>query len=406
MKTELHYGDGASCILEEVELTYARPKQAPALRQDEIVTKVRRGLAKPQGYPPLASATVPGDQVALALDFTGEGFQYVVHGALQGLQEAGIDPSATRLVLPHDVDIQSERYQVLVNLCPPELKLEIHNPDDENQLSFLGATQDGRPLRLNRTLCEADLVLPITVSQNRIPADPAEPTFHGLFPRFSDREAHRSFASPIELEDDQKRGMQLEDVDQAGWLLGLQLMIRCIPAPGAGVADIVVGEAIATRERADRRYRDIWFLELPERSDLVILMLAGNAHQTWQNIGRAVAAAEGILEPGGSIAIYSDLADMPGHSLSHLIATDLDSAEYRIQRDRHSDSRTAMQLCRALQQGTVYLRSQLPDQLVEELGLATISCDEELQKLIQYHRFPLVMEEAQRLAPSLGRQDN
>jgi hypothetical protein len=70
-------------------------------------------------------------------------------------------------------------------------------------------------------------------------------------------------------------------------------------------------------------------------------------------------------------------------------------------KDEFRDSLAALQLCRSLQRGTVYLKSQLAPEVVERLGFAPIASNQELDRLVQTYERCTVLEEAQYLLPKL-----
>ena len=88
----------------------------------------------------------------------------LVAGLLNQLAESGqLEQYQLRLVFSGTSDELEHRH--LEEKVPPDqlqhLTIEIHNPDDPHQLSYLAAAHDDTPIYVNRTLCDADMVLPI-----------------------------------------------------------------------------------------------------------------------------------------------------------------------------------------------------------------------------------------------------
>jgi lactate racemase len=75
----------------------------------------------------------------------------------------------------------------------------------------------------------------------------------------------------------------------------------------------------------------------------------------------------------------------------------------KLRHDPAADARAALTLAQALDRGPVYLRSRLPDDVVESLGMTPIASDAELSRLASGRRHCVVIEEAQRVKPRLLR---
>ena len=119
---------------------------------------VVRALAEPVEFPPLAVGIVPGDRFAVAVDSDVPCVGSIVRGAVEALQIAGVGPQDISIVT---CDAQTGQ------ICREELsKLEpgpqfvVHDPDDELNLCVIGMTKRGAPVLVNRTIFEADVVLP------------------------------------------------------------------------------------------------------------------------------------------------------------------------------------------------------------------------------------------------------
>ena len=67
------------------------------------------------------------------------------------------------------------------------VQLETHDPTDRDDLGYLAASKEGKPIYVNRVLHDADVVLPISCLR----PDSAlgyHGVFGGLFPTFSDEQ--------------------------------------------------------------------------------------------------------------------------------------------------------------------------------------------------------------------------
>jgi len=411
MATTLTYSKATTGLLDSAEVIQLRPQQYERpLSSDGISTATRAQLNEPLNYPPLSQATISGDRVVLAIEPGIPQQLSVLDGALTALRDAGAEADFVTILLSSPMaDIEKLKNE-LAALGHSECHVKVHDPDNEKENGFLGATQAGLAMRLNRQLCDADFVLPITVTKGDLRRGSSPSSFAGLFPAFSDRETLERF-STVAAEFDEKTTAEnlnetaesLSEIEACGRLLGVGMTLQIVPSPGGQVSAILAGEPSRVASQAQASYRQTWCCETELRGDLVIATLTGDAaQQTWQNVGRALAAAEVVLETGGAIAIYSELEEQPGLALGQLAGNqDYLVVEREILRNPSADTVPAMQLCRALQRGPVYLRSKLRAAVVESLGMTPLESDSELEHLAQTLRPCLVLEEAQRLLPTV-----
>ena len=395
--TTLTYGEASSCLLQVAEATVLRPQSTQALSLEQIPAEVRGQLAEPIHFPPLAQTTVPGDNAVLVVAPGIPQELAVINGALKALRDAGVEDSLITVLLACSPAHAEKRKAELAAFGHCDCQVKIHEPENENEIAFLGVSQTGVALRLNRVLCEADLVLPVTVATGEL--SPGA----GLFPVFSDRETQQRFSAARAEQFPALPPENVLEAEECGRQLGAGLLLQVVPAPGGQVAAIIAGDPASVAKQGQGKYREVWCSDFCVRGNLVIATLTGEAdQQTWQNVGHALAAAEAVLEPGGCIAICSELAESPGLALSQLFGNDeYDVVRREIQQNLGTDSGSAMQLCQTLERGTVYLLSKLNPSVVESLGMTPLESDSELEHLAETLRPCVVLEESQRLLPSV-----
>lgn len=393
---KLSYGNGSTCNLAGSVVIEVRAKSLDTMTGHAVEAAVRDAFAEPLDYPNLASATVPGDTVAISLKYGTPQLVSVFKGTLAALEHAGIEKSAVTVLLANEFTEDTNLQQALHDLAGKDVTFVVHDASVEEQMALLGITEANRSLRLNRVLCDADLVIPI----GSIEATDAAGL---MFPLFSDHETRGRFNTPSAHESDANRQKLAAEVQECDWMLGVGLGLQVVPGPDGSVAGVFCGTPGGARQAARQSYQSIWSAPVDGRADLVVATIVGDeSQQTWENLGRALAVAEELLTPGGAIAICSGIAIRPGASGKRLReAADLGEVERKLLKDEHADSIAALQLCRSLQRGTVYLKSRLPPDVVERFGLAPIASNEELERLVRSYGRCVVLEEAQHLMPSL-----
>jgi nickel-dependent lactate racemase len=370
----------------------ARPTAiAPSV---DATAAVFRALKAPLNFPSLADGTVPGDRLAIAVDETVPCLPGIVRGTIDAALVAGVEPDAISVVAINVATLDAIRAE-LKHGASDGIQFVVHDPDDEANLCFAGAILKGERLLVNRTIVEADIVLPIGCA--RLPENADGGIFSSLFPRFSDADTIAKFRTPARVETEKGQAAARRRIEEAGWLLGVPMAIEVVPGGGGSVADVVAGEPRAVAAHCEAKCRERWLYRADRRASLVIASVTGSAgEQNWSNIGRALAVTDALVEVGGAVAICSDLDTAPGPSLGCLLDnSDWESFEREARNEHEVDSWPAWQLARALQRGPVYFLSQLPEDVVEEMGLAPITDFDQLARLARHHESCLVLDDSQ-----------
>ncbi|HEX6962130.1 MAG TPA: lactate racemase domain-containing protein [Lacipirellula sp.] len=397
--TTLTFGNSLRCKLELDDYTFlaANSELHPTL--DDPALAVREALANPRGYPPLAAATVPGDHIAVAVDSGVPQLRSILRGVIGAMLDAEVPPAMITIVSADAIENREELDRDLVEMGAGGVKFELHEPDDEQALAMVGVNAHGEPLRMNRTLAEADFVLPIGVGQSAAANGDGGEKFASLFPRFSTREAADRIKVQSASESPKQHKRRSKEIDEAGWLLGIGMTVSVVPTAAGGVAAVVAGDPQAVAEAASEQSRSIWERSAERQGDLVIATVVGDRReQTWENLARALSTAAPLVEPGGAIALYTELDEPPSGSLNRLLeAVDFGDVQRELMQDDAVQAHPAMMLARALELGPVYLRSRLPADVVESLGMTPIEDDDELAHLTATRAHCVVIEEAQRV---------
>ncbi|HTU27442.1 MAG TPA: lactate racemase domain-containing protein, partial [Pirellulales bacterium] len=287
------------------------------------------------------------------------------------------------------------------------ITLMTHDPADRKRLSYLAASDEGKPVYIDRVLADADLVIP--VGCQRLDATLGFFGLHsGLFPAFSDAKnleryrAPRVARSPVQL-----RRMRHE-AEQASWLLGVHFLVQVIPAGDDGLLAVLAGQASVVDRAASERCLAAWGSSVPWRASLVVAAVSGSeSEQTWLNVARALASAERVVEEGGVIVVCSDLKESAGPALQHLVATESPAAAMRdIVRVRPVDALAAAELAEAVSHTRIYLLSGLEPSVVEDLGLTPIEDAEQIERLVAQQPSCIVLANAQyAIATPAGEDD-
>jgi hypothetical protein len=363
--------------------------------EQEPTAMTARALAEPLAFPPLAQATVPGDKVVLALESGVPDVAAVVSAVIDDLLARGLGlGDITVLRQPGDA---SQPLVLSRGASPEGPHMVTHDPSDRNGLALLGYTSAQHGVYLNRLLCDADLVLPIGSSRPPSPGDRGTISA-GLYPAFSDAKTQLRFQAGLSGDQPVQRSAALTgEPDEVGWLLGIQFAIEVVPGPNGTALDVLAGQTRAVRERGRQLAEAAWKSVVPGRAELVVAAITGDVtQQSWENLGRTLAVASGLVSEGGSLAVCCAVDAPPGPAVERLRGQDDPWVTLRrMRREPPSDYRVAVQLAQALEGVRVYLLSLLDESLVEDLGMVWVGGASEISRLVERGKSAIVLTDAQ-----------
>jgi len=401
MFSVLRYGAGSTLRLdwpENVQVAeFGTPAQPPLA---DLTGVVAAALAEPLDYPPLRRAITPADRVVLALEEGVPQAADVVAAVICCLIQSGVDPAGVTVLRT-----QGDAARGVQDLCrslPAPLGRDVtvatHDPRNRERLAYLASSDHGNPIFLNRAIVDADVVLPIGCLGNHQTA--IDYGIHGaVFPAFSDEKTLQRFRS-AESHDARRprKKSRAQECDEVGWLLGLSFTIQLVPGPGDQALHVLAGHFAAVRRRAAELYEAAWSWSAPRRASLVVAAIEGTApQQTWQSVGRALAAAVPLVEDGGAIALCCELADEPGPAVQRLADSPSREAALRqIGEDCPVDALAAVQVAAAMEHADLYLLSRLDESLVEQLQMAPLAKPQEVVRLVRRFDSCIVLGNAHR----------
>ncbi len=405
MSTVLRYGVNSTIDLDlspNALIADCRGPRGSALA--DLPAAVSAALAEPLDFPALRQSVVPGDRVAIALESEVPQAASIASSVISNLLDAGVAPADICIVRTGaDQDGFDTRLRAdLPETARDSIEIVCHDPQHRDALSYLAANHDGEPIYVNRRLVDADVVLPIGCL--RLPKTPGYFGVSGtLYPTYSDAATIDRFrAGDADPEAGEMAGRR-QEADETAWLLGVLLTIQAVPAAAGGVLHVIAGTAEAVERRGSELYKSAWGFELPQRAELVVAAIEGpHEQQTWENVGRAIAAASRAVLDDGAIALCTDLATLPGPALSCLAqARDLGDAGRQIRRQHSTDAAVAHELAAALSRGRVYLLSRLDESVVEDLGMAPVAAAADIARLVRRHQSCIVLGNAQFAQPTV-----
>ncbi|MEX0818367.1 MAG: lactate racemase domain-containing protein [Pirellulaceae bacterium] len=400
MPIELKYGDSGTLQLDipsdSILVDFSKPRGIPL---DDPVAAVAAAVSAPLEFPRLQDATIPGDRIVLAVDRGVPQMPAVVAGVIHTLVEGGAEATDIEIVLAADTDDHQAPEDPLAELSETlrnSVTVSRHDPHNRESLAYLAASKEGSPIYFNRTIGDADVVLPI--STLRLDQALGYAGVHGgLYPTFSDDATQKRYRAPSSTDWSALRRRRCEEAEEAAWALGVQFTIQVAPGAGNTLLHVLAGDSRAVAKRGQELCVAAWFHQPPQRANLVVAAIEGGPiQQTWENFGRALFAASQAVNDGGAIVICSSLRCRPGAALQRLTGMrDYDSLLHELRRERSIDATPAALLAEALERVQVFLLSDLDEESVEDLGVAHVGSTDQVERLSRQYDSCILLGNAQ-----------
>jgi Lactate racemase N-terminal domain len=349
---------------------------------------VMEGVHQPIEFPALELAMVPGDRVVIVLDRGVPSAAEIISGIWSAFVSAGIEPGNVLILQP--ASMTPMKLADPRRLLPVEIREQvvwkIHDPTVVDGTGYLASSAAGERLYLSREVLDADFVLPIGRFGFDAMLGRRELT-SAFYPGLSNPEA---FAKTLgqghqELGPDDERPLR-QLVNEVAWLLGIQFAIQVLPSRShTGMAGVLMGNTDRVAQRGRELLDENWRVTLDQRGETALVAIPTSGDETtWADLGAAVEAARQLIVQGGKIIVLSDLAAEPGAGVEMIgNCRSPKSALQPLRKAAPPDVLPASQIAAAADWASVYLLSQLDNQLVERLYMIPIEHEREVIRLLQ-----------------------
>ncbi len=379
------------------DLEFVGPASLPKL--DNLKEAVFAALASPIEFPAVELAIVPGDRVVLAVDSTVPRLDAVIREVIAYLQSHGVAIHQFSVVLAGHAACDVAQ---LASALPADLEIEVHDADDQAKVAYVAANKQGEPIYMNRTLVDADVVIPIMCARGRGAID--YEGAYGVFPLLTDRRTRGQFYSLRLLNDPSEHRHLTQWADEAAWWVGLQIAVQVIPGHDGEIAGILAGSPQALEAEVQQQMTRLWESQLDKSYECVVALIdGGEAQQSWDSVARVLATAAPLVQSDGALIICTQLKERPGRAL-HRLSDSTRSEEKLAQQlssDPADDALAAAVLLQSLENCHVYLLSQLPAEVVESLGVGALQDLHAADHILQQRHNCLVISSAQHSVPTL-----
>lgn len=271
-----------------------------------------RGIEHPIGTPPLAEMVRKQDRVLILVDdYTrGTPIKKVLPHVLAQLKEAGVSNKAITLLTAQGTHREMTPQEIEEKLGPFAQQFPVHQHrwTDESMLHRFGTLKDGTPVRANRLLTEADLVMGIvSIVPHRVKgfSGGAKIAFPGVAgPEIQSHlqwEGAKRMSDTVMGEPDNPMRAAMEE---AARMVGLRFVINLVTGGDKHLAGCFSGEPVASHREGSRLSREIFSVNLPQRADIVIADSHPADYDLWQS-AKGYYSGTMAVKDGGSLIVVA-----------------------------------------------------------------------------------------------------
>ncbi len=372
-----------------------RSQRAPLENLHEAVDCA---LSQPLDFASIDRMIVPGDTVALAVDPAVPCLSNVVAAIAQWLIEHGTLQESLQVIYPGSEAHTNELKEQLQKFGFAAIQVIRHDPDDVNSVSYVAADEDAQAIYINRSLVDADVVIPVSCARDSGAIDYLGA--FSIFPLFSNREIRGQLYCYARLSNPEQHQHLIDRSNQAAWWLGVMIAVQVVPAKDEQIANVLCGllDTVDTNARgqlSDGQLSDGQGTEEME-ADLVIACLDGN-DQDWTNLAKALHAATRYCNTGGTIVLCTELNETVGPALKRLRdgQSSREQIEKRVAKDCTDDALAAGAILEITRDRHVYLVSNHRPGTIESLGMAVLADENQLSHIVRQHARYVVLHAAQ-----------
>ena len=204
-------------------------------------------------------------------------------------------------------------------------------------------------------------------------------------------------SNPLEI-----RKRLAEEAQQAGWELGVILLMEIIPGAGDSVAHVVFGTPDSVEKEVDRIHSacvkefdksvvsGIGNLKFTRKPKQILCAVGGNeSRQTWLNVIESLEAAVEKGTDNCSVFLCSDVSQPvgPGFKVvmagSDLLAGTISAVAATLYREHFPDSLLALRWLRLVDRHRIYWLSNLDAEIIEKLGAVPLESVDQLQRALK-----------------------
>lgn len=270
-------------------------------------------LARPTDSPPLEELVSPSDRVLILVDDTTRQTPAgaVLPPLFKRLAQCGVQKKNVKILIAAGTHARMSAQQIEQKLgphIPREHSVSLHHWRDEKQLEQIGVMADGTPIRVNRMLGQADLVVGVgqivphrvmgftggaTIVQPGISGKEITGYTHWLSALYSGREILGIADNPVRLE-----------VERIARSAGLRFIINVVMDARHRVLHVVAGDLTTAHRLGADQSRKIYGIAQSAAADIVVVESYPADYDLWQ-AAKGIYSAELAVREGGVVILIT-----------------------------------------------------------------------------------------------------
>ncbi len=320
---ELPYGPGTlrfrlprENLLMMVEPAEVAPAADPA-------AAVQRAVREPVGAPTLRSLVKPGQKVLILIDDNTRPTPQaqILPSLLQEIASTGAQVDVRLLIASgtHRPMTPEEIRRKVGDEIAARYPILNHDWADEANLVDLGVTPKGTPIKVNRLVTEADLVVAVG---GTVPhclagwAGGAKIIQPGVCGQDTTNMTHAlNMVSPMPHLGRLDNPMR-QEIEEIVKLVPLHFMVNAVLDRHGRIVHIVAGEPQQSHRRSVELARAIWEVPVPGLGDIVVVSSFPSDIDYWQGI-KGLFAAELIVKRGGDVILATPCPERISANAEH-----------------------------------------------------------------------------------------
>ena len=237
--------------------------------------------------------------------------QKILPRLLRELETAGIQSSHIKILIAlgtHRPMTEEEVIKKLGEEIPKQYPILNHQWWDSSQLSFLGETEKGTPIFVNRLVKEVDFIIGIgqivphrvsgfsgggNIIQPGICGEETTGRTHWLSAQFRGREILGTIENPVK-----------EEIERVAERAGLRWIVNTIQDGSGRLIDVMAGEPTQAYRTGAIRSRQVYKSVLPQEADIVIADSHPYDSELWL-ASKGIYASELAVREGGVVILIT-----------------------------------------------------------------------------------------------------
>ena len=289
------------------------PRPSPTEEQDAV----RRAISAPVGGQRLDQLARQAQRAAVLVDdFTRPTPAYkILPVVLQELADAGVADHNVRIVIARGMHRRLDAADMARKVGSDVLaRFEVQNHENDRDLVYLGESQRGTPVWINRTVAEADMRVAVgSVCAHPIagygggakiivPGVAGHQTIHVNHSRCDHPSVTigRIDGNPIR-----------EDMNDIARMAKLDFIVNTILNPHREIIGAVAGDVIEAHREGVSLYNQLYGVPVRQHAELVVVG-ASPRDATFGHATFALYAGASITEPAGTMVLVAPCTEGPG----------------------------------------------------------------------------------------------